>query len=324
MRKFLFSFLAFLMLTSLALSINSINSVAFAQPIVDLDETIGKTELPSFADRFHKLSSVDPGADIITSIVFTLIDFMKYLIGAIAVVYLVMSGFNLITAERKIDEVSEKQKEAIKYIIYGLIFIIIADELITKVFFGDYGECLASASNAAECAKVGGSLIKGIYSFILAIIATTAVFVLAISAFRLITSTGDEEVINKQKKRIGMAVIGLIIAAVAEFLVKGILFQEGGTKGINLAAAQKLMYSLTSFVASFIGAVAFVVLFYGGFLYITSAGNDEKTGKAKKIIISAIIGILIALATYGIVVTFTSLPSGEEELVLPTKLPGLP
>lgn len=291
-----------------------------ATPITGFQEIIEGTGLTDFTARVHPKSAVDPGADIITSVIFTVIDFMKYLIGGVAVIYIIISGIKLITSAKKIDEVSEKEKENLKYIIYGLILIIIADELVTKVFFGDYGECIASASNATECAKVGGSLIKGLYSFILAAIASLAVFVLVLSAFRLITSAGEEESIAKQKKRITMAIVGILVAAVGEFAVKEIIFPAAGTKGIDAAKAQKLVFSFTNFIAAFIGAASFVMLFYGGYLYVASFGNEEKTGKAKKIIVGAIIGIIIALAAFGIVVTLTSFSPGFN----PPPIPGLP
>ncbi len=323
MKKILLPFLAFLMATSFMLGVMQI---AMAQdPTAILDEIVGgnKTGLENFSGRYHELSAVDPGADVITSVVFYAIDFLKYLLGGIAVIFVIVSGIKLIVAGKKIDEVSEKEKENLKFIIYGLILVITADELVTKVFFGDYGECVASATNAAACAKVGGSLIKGIYSLILSLLATIAVFVLVLSAFRLVTAYGEEETIGKQKKRIAMAIAGILIAAVGEFIVKGIVFPEGGTKGIDVAAAQKLVANFTSFISAFIGAGAFAMLFYGGYIYVVSAGNEEQTGKAKKIIVGAVIGILIALAAYGIVTTLTSFSSGRE-INLPGRLPGLP
>lgn len=338
MTKWVRGFVGFLVATSLLLGANSMvfaaeeaksaagggsNAGAPAKeptPFTDLKEIVGKTDLGSFADQPHPSSAVNPGADIITTVIFRVIDFMKYLIGGVAVIYMIISGIKLISASKKIDEVSEKEKENLKFIIYGLILIVIADELVTKVFFGDYGECIASASNAAECAKLGGGLIKGLYSFILAIMASIAVFVLVLSAFRLITSGGEEENIAKQKKRIAMAIVGLLVSAVGEFAIKDVLFPSAGTKGIDVAKAQKLVFSLTNFIAAFIGAAAFVMLFYGGYLYVASFGNEEQTGKAKKIIIGAVIGIVIALAAFGIVVTLTSFSPGFTG----PPIPGLP
>lgn len=328
MKKILLQFFVSLVLMSLTLAFA--NSIAFAaptptatEPTSILDQAMGQTGLGTFEGRLHKLSSVEPGADIITSAIFYVIDFMKYLIGAIAVIYVIVTGIKLIVAGNKIDEVSEKQKDSIKYIIYGLILIIIADELVTKVFFGEYGECVSSVSNAAECAKVGGGLVKGLYDLILSVIATVAVFMLSLSAFKLITAYGNEETIGKQKKHIGVALVGLVLAGVGEFVVKKIIFPDGGSQFMDVAAAQKLVFNFTNFVSAFIGVSAFGMFLYGGYLYISSFGNEEGTGKAKKIIFGAVIGILIAFAAFGLISTLSTYTSGRE-IALPGSLPGAP
>lgn len=318
MGRLALSFAIFIVTASLALGINAVAFAETAQTpmgvlsdiIEGADKSSGGSGLTNLAGRVHKQSSVEPGADLITSTIFYVIDFVKYLLGGVAVLYFMFAGFKLVTSEAKVDEESEKQKQNMKYIIYGLILVIIADELVTKVFFGEYGECLASASNAKECAKGGGTLLKGIYSFVFAVMATLAVFVLVLSGFRLATAAGEEETINKQKKGIAMAILGILISGIAEFAIKGIIFPDGGQKGLDVAKAQKLVANFTNFISAFIGAAAFAMLFYGGYLYVVSAGNDEQTGKAKKIILGAIIGIIIALAAYGIVATVTSFSHG--------------
>ena len=51
------------------------------------------------------------------------------------------------------------------------------------------------------------------------------------------------------------------------------------------------------------GLVAFGVLIWGGVLYLTSAGNPEQVGSAKKKLTSAISGLLILLCVYLILTT---------------------
>lgn len=45
----------------------------------------------------------------------------------------------------------------------------------------------------------------------------------------------------------------------------------------------------------FLGLIATAFLIYGGFLYVTSAGNDENVKKAKNIIIYAAVGIIVII-----------------------------
>lgn len=50
-----------------------------------------------------------------------------------------------------------------------------------------------------------------------------------------------------------------------------------------------------------IGALAILVIVYGGVLYITSAGNEESLKKAKGAVTGAVIGLAVALLAYVIV-----------------------
>ncbi|MCX6714587.1 MAG: IPT/TIG domain-containing protein [Candidatus Uhrbacteria bacterium] len=51
---------------------------------------------------------------------------------------------------------------------------------------------------------------------------------------------------------------------------------------------------------SFLGVIAVIIVLYGGFMYMTAGGNDERVKKAKKIILNGIIGLVIVLLSFTI------------------------
>ena len=55
-------------------------------------------------------------------------------------------------------------------------------------------------------------------------------------------------------------------------------------------------------ILAFLGIIALILVLYGGFLWMTAGGNEEKIGKAKKILVNASIGVAIILAGYSITV----------------------
>ena len=55
-----------------------------------------------------------------------------------------------------------------------------------------------------------------------------------------------------------------------------------------------------------IGLIAVAFIIYGGFRYITSAGNDEIAEGAKKTIQNAIIGLIVAILSYVIVTVISN------------------
>ena len=51
---------------------------------------------------------------------------------------------------------------------------------------------------------------------------------------------------------------------------------------------------------AFIGILFFILMIYGGFLWMTARGNEQQVEKAKNLIISAVIGLVIVLSAYAI------------------------
>lgn len=74
------------------------------------------------------------------------------------------------------------------------------------------------------------------------------------------------------------------------------------TIGQNVSLRQYIL-NVLNFVLSFLGLIAVAALIYAGFLYVTSGGDDSANEKSKKILIYAVIGILLILASFAIVNT---------------------
>lgn len=61
------------------------------------------------------------------------------------------------------------------------------------------------------------------------------------------------------------------------------------------------------------GLLAVVLIMYGGFLMVTSAGSPGAVEKAKKTISGAIVGLIIAILAYAIATTVLSLTMRRDE-----------
>ena len=51
-------------------------------------------------------------------------------------------------------------------------------------------------------------------------------------------------------------------------------------------------------VLGLLGIIFLILIIYAGFVWMTSSGNEEKVGRAKGIMIAAIIGVTIIIAAY--------------------------
>ena len=74
---------------------------------------------------------------------------------------------------------------------------------------------------------------------------------------------------------------------------------EGAT--FQAPADPRTIVAKVIIVASgFMGIIFTGMAFYAGFLWLSSGGNEEKIGKAKKIIVYSIIGAILCLSAYSI------------------------
>lgn len=53
-------------------------------------------------------------------------------------------------------------------------------------------------------------------------------------------------------------------------------------------------------VLSLVGIIFLLLMMYGGYLWMTAQGNDQQVEKSKRIIISAILGLVIVMSAYAI------------------------
>ncbi len=100
------------------------------------------------------------------------------------------------------------------------------------------------------------------------------------------------------------AASGVFAALVAAPIV---IAQAPPDSGIALGGQRRtireVVVSILNYLLGFVGLIAVAMLIYGGFRYLTSAGNEEVTKKAKSVILYAIIGIVIIALSFVIVNT---------------------
>lgn len=66
-----------------------------------------------------------------------------------------------------------------------------------------------------------------------------------------------------------------------------------------------LILKYVNFSLPFLALAAFIGFVYAGFLYVTAYGVEEQTGKAKKIFIYSILGLVVVILSYSIVQLLT-------------------
>lgn len=89
------------------------------------------------------------------------------------------------------------------------------------------------------------------------------------------------------------------------FATEAIQFDPQGQMKNELKLPDKSPVDITirviQWVLGLLGLVAVIMILFGGFMWMTAAGNEERIKKAKTILTSAIIGMIIIMLSWALV-----------------------
>jgi hypothetical protein len=231
----------------------------------------------------------------------SVVNAIKNLAGALAVLWIIIAGVRMIFAQGDENTITE-QKKAILYGVIGLAAILLMDRMI-DIIYGVPGDI------RTELVRDTGfsTEVYGIIQFLRTIIGTVAIFFIILSGLKMMFAQGEEDAISKQRKALLYVALGIVIIAVNEVLVKNIFImpveQSDQISSSNVTNIINTIGTVTQFLLGFVGLITFGILVYGGATMIMNYGNDEMVEKSKKIIKNAVIGILVILSAYAIVAT---------------------
>lgn len=103
-------------------------------------------------------------------------------------------------------------------------------------------------------------------------------------------------------KKVGLgfiALLALIGLAAPVLAAQGSDLNLSGTLG-NFSNLNSTLTTLFRFVIGLAGIIFLVLFLVGGVQYLTAAGNEEQTGKAKRLLVDAIVGLIIVLSAFAI------------------------
>jgi cytochrome bd-type quinol oxidase subunit 2 len=179
-------------------------------------------------------------------------------------------------------------------------------------------------------------ILNAVAGFLFLVAVPIATIMILIGAFWLLTSGGNEQRITTGRKTITWAVIGfavLILAGGIASIVANILGYEGEVPGVGNSPitdpneiAPKLN-TIAAWMFTVFLIIAVMAIIWSAFLYLTSGGNSEKTQKARKALIYAIVAIVIAVLAGGVPILIRNIlrreaaaaPTTYQQLVDPTR-----
>lgn len=115
---------------------------------------------------------------------------------------------------------------------------------------------------------------------------------------------------TRMKKFVGFAATAALAAATA---LPAVTFAQGTLNANDLGVGaiqndiklgggdvRQTAARIINVALGFLGIIAVVIVLVGGFKYMVSGGNEDKTTEAKNLIVSGIIGLAIILSAWAI------------------------
>ena len=148
--------------------------------------------------------------------------------------------------------------------------------------------------------KTVDALLSNVLLSVQMIIGTLALVFIVIGAVMILSSAGTPEMVERGKKAITMAFIGLAIGVAAPSLLKELAKAIGWGGTAQTAAAlslSQIALNVLNFLLGIAGVLTLIMLVIGGIMYLTSAGDEERIDSGKKIFRNSLIGIVIILVS---------------------------
>lgn len=253
------------------------------------------------------------GVEMAKSLAGKIVDNVRYIIGAIAVLMIMVASFQLIAAQGN-EETYNKAVKIILYAVAGLVVIGLAGDL-AEIFSVERGGFVRDPSKMLKQVRLFNRTVEIVLTFIKYMVGAVATVALIRSGLRMVILGSNDEELAKDKKNLAWSIAGLVFILVASPLVNEVFYKIDTSRYTGMDTLRPVfdanrglreIVGVTNVLVSFAGPAAILALIAGGILYTISGEDEEMRGKAKKIITWALIGLVVIFGAFGIVSTFVA------------------
>lgn len=239
---------------------------------------------------------------------------VRYLLAAVAIAMIILSGFKLVTSQGK-EETITKQKSAVIWWLLGLTIILLVKPFI-EIFEVAGGGIFTKQKETIEVRiNILVTTTSLVITYMKYVVGGLGVLFMVRSAYFLIISGDQEDIVTREKKNLGGIMIALVAIGISSLYINQVIYKvkmdnvaknTGVHPYVDPGRGLQEIVGLTNFVVSFAGPLAILALMIGAILYITAAGEEDKMNKAKNILKASIIGLIVIYSAYAIVTTFVA------------------
>lgn len=236
--------------------------------------------------------------------------FSQTIVPPVAVLMTLIVGFMYLISQGDPRKVSAVNKTLV-FTVIGIAVLLLAPaivSLVADIFGGSFAQTSCSVQATTNIIK--DTLIR-IVNWMAWLMAIASVCAGLYAAFLYLTAAGRTDQIPKANRVMVFTIIGIIIAVISFSIIRlvesltGFTFgaeaQIGGQNVVNLILA------LVNWFAWIVALAAVVMGLYSAVLFITAVEDEAKIKKAKSVFIYSVIGIIVAILSFGIIELVRSL-----------------
>lgn len=244
----------------------------------------------------------------ITSLTEGLLSNTRYILGAIAILMMVYSGFSMVISWGNEEKIT-KHRTMLFYAVIGLAVVGLAGEF-SNIFTVEKGGFLKDPKAILRTSNLFNQRTQIVITFIKYFIGSIAVLEIVTNGIRLITLGGSEDKIARDKQNLLYSTVGLILIIVADTAINRVIYRvdDSGTgpvqPTVDAERGLQEIIGATNFIVTIVGVASVLALIGAGVMYMTAGGDDEKMKKAKDIIKWVVIGMIVIFGAFAIVNTF--------------------
>jgi len=155
----------------------------------------------------------------------------------------------------------------------------------------------SSFSNPLGSTSSFEALLTNIYNYLTKyVVGPLAVIFIIIGGIMYMLSGGDKDRIERAKKTVIYAIVGLAIVVASSYFYNEIKLIMSGSGTSTTSQLQTILTNVLKLLLSIVGFIAIISMVVGAIWMFTAVGDEEKYELGKKTATYSIIGLMIAVA----------------------------
>lgn len=223
-----------------------------------------------------------------------LIRMINRVLGAIAILFIVILGIKYIMSLGN-DEKLRNYKTQFAWLVLGLAVISLAEFVGFELLDPSGGNDILGGETQAKFHEKALDVIRFFEYAAGAFMLLNAV----LAGYHLIMSGEKEETISQEKKFLQSLLLGSALILMAEIIVRVLSFQDSPERTTEILVME--VAGIVNFTLSFVAILAMAMLVLSSLYFVISFGDEDQTTRAKRMVKTSLVGVIIASASYVLV-----------------------